>query len=835
MRENARRDTVFAWIRVDLRPAIRRLRARWLAALAISCTVAVGIATMVTAYGIVDAVLFNPLQVREQQDIVVAWATDRTRSESHVGIPAGAVRALAARSTRFAAIGAVHSPGALPFVFADGDRKVTLATMPTYNLFPVLGTRPALGRLLRSEDDLPGAPRAAVISHEAWHREFGGDSAVIGRRLYFGMISPTIVGVAPPGFDYPRGTDAWLPMAVFNRSVLDNADAGFPSDIVARLRPGVTREQASTELLAMVRESRSPALGQRASRGVATQSLADAIVGIVRPSVVVVAMATLLVFLIALTNVAGVLVTQGMARTRELAVRAALGATRARLVVQLSVENALLCIGGGIAGTALAAALLGIAKVSFPVGIPRLADARLDPDVLVVAILGTVVAVLAAGVFPALLMSRWNLERALRGTSSGIASASPNRLFGRAVVIAQVALAVVVLTGAGLLTRSFAQLNRVELGFEPDRLLFVGLQLVIPPTADSALRLRAAARWEPMVDGVRERLSRDPGIAAVTVTSRLPFTSAASGAFGLGGLRYSLDGQTPDQAASNPFAHWDAASSDYFQTLGIRITAGRGFSAGDTRDAEPVAVVSEGFARTAWPGQTPLGQRVRVEDDRGGGVLRTVVGVVRDTRYYDVTAAPPPSLYMPVSQTRSGSGIFLTVRATRGNPADLLPLVRRALADVEPWAAVRSVATGSQLLSEPFSRPRALHGSLQVLSAAAVVVAAVGLFGLLGALVRYRSRDIGVRRALGATPAQIRQLILRRAASITGIGVVVGLALAVVGSRLLTEVLFDVSPTDPLTLAGVALIVLLVAWAATYIPTRRAVAVDPLDILRSTD
>lgn len=818
------RDIKYAWRALTTTPGL---------AVVVVLTLAVGLGAAAATFGVVNAVLLRPLPVREPGRLIVLTAQDRTRPDPHVGIPQAALHQFVARARTVSGLAAVHSTGASPMAFRDGGAAVTLATTPVANLFSVLGAPAAVGRLLGPDDEAPGALGTLVLSHSAWRREFSGDSGVVNRSLNLGSRRLTIVGVAPVGLEYPRGVDAWVPMSFFSPSPIGgDPDAGFPSDVVARLRTDATLAQAQSEFSQFLRAYPSRRLGAVSSRSAVASSLTTVMVGSLRPALIVLSVAVTLVVIAALVNVAGLLLTRGLARSPEFAIRAALGAGRSRIMTQLATEHLLLTAAGAALSIGTTALLLRVGIAVAPAGLARFDEVRMDLAVLGFVAMLAAVAMLAVGLAPAVSVSRRDLGAALRRGSATVAGAGGTERARHTVIAGQVALAVVVLTGAGLLGRTVLNLQRLDLGFDPEPLVFVALDISPPASADRAEYTRLGGRWQATMDALQHRLPGQAGITAMAGTLAPPFSSG-----GVGGTRpsvpYILEGQQAADTADTPAAELDLTSGAYFRTFGIRLIHGRELGPEDNFGTVPVAVVSEALARQAWPGQDALGQRIRV--GRRDTTWRTVVGIAEDTRYSEVVGTQRPTVYVPARQYQASPSGYIALRTTAKNPGDVLPAVHRLLREVEPWSAVRRVALGRDLLDQVLAQPRFVAAVLAVLSFAAALVAAVGLFSALAAVVRQRSGEFAVRLALGASPAKIRQLVLRHAVRVAGLGVAIGLVAALLGMRVLRAQLFGVSPADPVTLAAVVAFLLAVATGAAYLPARRAAHADPLAALRHGD
>lgn len=796
---------------------------------ALVLTLAVGIGATTATFGVVDAVLLRPLPVRDQSRLVVLSAENVGRANSRIGIPSSGVPALAENSRAFVGVAAVAQQGAQPFAARYRDRLLSVsAAFVSGDFFQLLGAVPAAGRLLRQQDDAPGAAPSVVLSYDSWQRDFGGDTAVIGQRLELINGPQTIVGVAPRGLGYPMGADVWVSMAPVERMFPDapGPDAGFASDIVARLRPGVSLAQAQTEFSNYVKRYPSRSLGDAASRNARVQLFAEHVAGDVRPALIILSATVMLVLLVALINAAGLLLTRGLARCSELAVRSALGAGQGRLVRQLLTENAVLAAAAGLVGVIMAAALLRAAALLAPPELIRFDDVRLDLKALGFALALTAGAVLLSGFLPALVTARSSLEGSLRGGSRTLVGRRHGERSRRFIVAVQVTLAVVVVTAAGLLGRTLDRLQRVELGFAPQPLLFVGLEDMTPFDAHTQSWSLGAARYHAVLDALVARLPRERGITGVTTAFALPFSGTSLE------LPYAVNGADVPETMGASRVTMSPGMESHFSTMGIALRRGRDFTPADRTGAPPVAVVSESFARQTWPGHDPIGQRVRLNPADSTQPWRTVVGVAADTRYRGVTTPPQPTVYVPLRQTESAP-MFLAIRVAGADPRGAVAALESALTEANPAFGIREISTGAELLDARLARPRFLAATLAALSCAALILSGVGLYGLLAASVRERRREIAIRMAIGATPAEVRALMVHQAVFIVGVGLAMGVALALAGTRFLRAVLYGVSPADPVILSTAVFMLLAVAAVASYAPVARAARVDPLTALRA--
>ncbi|MFI5309873.1 MAG: ABC transporter permease [Gemmatimonadales bacterium] len=776
---------------------------------------ALGIGLASAVFTVADAVLLRRLPVRDQDRLITIWGETRGQGFTHWPLGFSAARDFARRARSLDGVAFSGYEGAWPVPLLDGGRLSRLRrARVSGEFFDVLGVRPALGRALRAGDDVTGAAPVLVLSHGAWTRQFGGDSAVLGRRLtmHGDGVTFTIVGVMPRGLDYPRGTDFWVPAIP---ATPPGAAATLQFDLVARLAAGATPAMAREEMTAFLGRADAPA-GQRSLRAV-VNNLSQIMLGDTKPALLAFAAASALLLVITCINVANLLLVRGLARVREVAVRSALGAGRGRVIAQLLAENTLLAVAGGALGVGVASVAVRAFVAFAPSGVPRLDEIGLNASALAGAVGITFVATLLFALAPALVTSRVELQQVLRSDSRQTATGA-SRLTTEALVAGQVALALVVLSAAGLIGRSLIRLEGVDLSFNSSGLLIGELALQSGQFDDKQKQLALLERLGAALEAI-------PGVQAVSPVVAVPY----SGTGGWSG-RLGADEQTPEEAAANPMLNMEVVTPGYFRTFGIPILQGRGFTPADREGAPPVVLVSQSTARLYWPGQDPIGKRLKL-----GSKLEettTVVGVVPDTRYRDLRTALP-SIYYPLSQSVFPFAPTVLAIRTRGSPTEMVPSIRRAIGEVAPGAALASIAPFGTFLEAPLAQPRLNAFLLAVFALAAVALAAVGVFGTMATLVRQRAREIGIRLALGATAADVRRMVMRRGLVIGSAGTALGLAGALLTNRLLERMLYDVSATDALTLTLVTGLLLLVATLASLIPAQAGTRIDPMVALRA--
>ena len=771
-------------------------------------TLALGIGLSTAVFTIANALLLRRLPVHDQDRIVLLWGETRDGRFRNFPLDLDDARAFI-RESRSLERGAFYGyEGAHAVAARDGDRTINLEqTVTGGDFFAVLGAHPALGRTLAATDDQFGAEPVAVLSYSAWQRQYGGDPRVLGRRftVHETARTYTIVGVMAEGFDYPRGTDFWV--SVFPQYPPD-ALALRSFDLIGRLAPGATPQAARADLPAHF--SRSSEEFLRNVRGV-VHTLPEVAIGETRPALIAFGAAAGLLLLLACANVANLLLVRGIGRAREVAVRSALGASRAQLIAQLLTENGLLALAGGLVGAAVCSSAIRVFVAFVPAGFPRASEIRVDGAALLAAFAITLAATLLFAVVPAVVTSRGDLLQTL-GSGVRHSGGRRSRLVTELLAAGQLAIALVVLAAAAVITRSLVALERVNLGLEAPRLLVA--QLAFDP-----YRYDDAKKQARVLETLMDRLGAMPGIEGVSTSVSVPFTQGWEG-------RPTAEGQTSEEIASDPVLAMDVVDVHHFTTLGVSMLRGRAFSAADGPSQPKVVILSESAAQYYWPGQNPIGKRML-----GAGDTATVVGVAPDSRYRDLRE-PRRAIYYPLAQS-----VFpfaptnLIVRAT-GSPAALVPAVRRALDEVAPGVILANGSTFESYLDAPLAQPRLNALLLAVFAAAATTLAAIGLFGVMATMVRQRTRELGVRMALGATARDIRDLVVGRGLTIALAGAAAGLAGALAANRLLAAMLFEVSPADAVSLAAVAIFLLVVALIATLLPARSSTRIDPVVALR---
>ncbi|MDQ2668987.1 MAG: ABC transporter permease, partial [Gemmatimonadota bacterium] len=681
------------------------------------------------------------------------------------------------------------------------------ADVVTADFFRTLGVAPAIGPGFGPGDDRVGGPDIVVLGHDLWSSRFNADPAVVGRAVSLNDRPYTVVGVMPEGFEFTPGVELWVPLRIDNPDYPRRAEF---LTVVGRLAPDRSVEQAQAELDRVVQRLAEQYPQTNASIKGEVVSMQSDLVQAARPALLVFSAAVALVLLIACANVANLLLARASGRSREIAVRLALGASRPRLIRQILTESVVLSVIGAAVGLLLAAWALSALRVSGTTFVPRLADIGIDWAVVAFSIALGVGTGLLFGLAPAVrLVAGATLHEFLKEGSRG-ASAGGLR-FRNALVLGEAALAIVLLCGAGLLLRSFLRLTQVEAGFDPGGVLTY--EVVLPRA-----RYAEDAQLPQLYDRLIEATRAIPGVSAVAVSSGLPLESPPY-------LTFELEGRSDDEGGDvQPFA----VSPEHFAVLGIAVRRGRPFESADGAGAAQVALVNEEFVRRYVAGRDPLGLNVRVSGDTA---MATIVGIVADVAQEGVAADPYPQVYRPIAQFPVRT-LHVAFR-TAGNPLALAGQARAALASVDPELPPHRLAAMDERVSGSLTRPRVSMAVLAGFAGIALALAAIGIYGVLAYSIARRTREIGIRIALGARPGDVRRLVIGQGMRPVLLGVVLGLGGALLLTRLMRSLLYGVGPTDPVTFAAVALLLTGVALVASWLPARRATRVDAVVALRA--
>ncbi|HWS87826.1 MAG TPA: ABC transporter permease [Pyrinomonadaceae bacterium] len=810
----------------DVRYAVRALWKSPGFTLVAVLALALGIGANTAIFSVVNAVLLRPLPYAESGRLV---AVGQTYPENRATPSNTSYRNFTDWKEQARAFERMAAYYTTTFTRTGGGESVRLrGAVVTHDMFDLLGATPALGRGFRPEDERPGGGgdgRPAVLSYECWRRDFGGDRGVLGRAVTLNEKGYTVVGVMPAGFRFPvqgQPTEVWTSTA---------SDAERPKGpgtimegrgfrtwrVVARLREGVGPEEAQAEMDSVAANLASAYPEANKEVGVRVMPLLESVVGPLRPTMLLLFGAVGFVLLIACVNVANLLIEHAVRRRKEITVRVALGASRWRVARHLLVESLLLSLAGGALGTLLALWLTELLVAFSPERITRVAEARLDARVLLFTLGVSVLTGAVFGLAPALAASKVNLTEALNdgghGSTGGLRH---NRLRGL-LVVAEVAMAMVLLVGAGLLVQSLLNLRRVDPGFNPENVLT--LSVSVPPSKYP--RERGADFYSRLL----ERVAALPGVTAASATSSLPLSGEAAT------TGFDIEGR-PAEPGREPVGEVQSVAPGYFRTMGIPLLGGREYDRRDTFGSAPVVVINEALARQYFPGEDPLGKRIKPGFSTAGpGVMREIVGVVGNVRHRGLDAESRPAFYFADAQMPMW-GLTLVVRAA-ADPAALAGPVRERVRELDPDVPVYRVRTIEDFVSISVAEPRFNTLLIGLFAALALLLTVVGIYGVTSYAVTQSRRELGIRVALGARPRDIIRLMLGRGLVLTLAGLGVGLAAVFGLTRYMAGMLFGVRPLEPATLALLSLLLGSVALLACYLPARRAAKVDPLVALKS--
>jgi predicted permease len=782
-------------------------------------TLAIGIGASSAIFSVVNTVLLRPLPYRQAERIVAIQELDKDGKKVQV-TPANFLD-WRAQNTVFEQLAAILTRPA-NLALADQAERIDLA-MTSANFFSVFGTEPGLGRFFIPTDEQAGHAPVVVVSHGLWQRRFGGDTSLIGKPITLDGVSYTVVGIAPAGFQYPDKTEVWIPPFKLAPTVNERMDPtqvrGFGMlAAVALLKPGIGLPQAASEMetiTARLRQQYPDTNNRRFNRVIA---LHTQLVGETRPMLLMLFGAVSFVLLIACANVANLLLASAATRQKEMAIRTALGASRLRVIRQLLTESLMLAFAGGAIGLLLA--LWGVALITklLPQDFPRLGEINLDWRVLGFTLVASVLTGILFGLAPTLQISRTDVQESLKESGRGASSSRRHNRLRNLLIIGEVGLSVVLLVGAGLLFRSFLQLQSVNTGFTPQQVLTLRL-------SPAGSNYRRDADYIAFYGQVMQRVSAIPGVAAVGAINTLPLDKGPQAGF-------RIDGRPPLTIDKWPAGNYRTVSTDYFHAMNIPVVQGRAFNERDTETAPLVIIINQALANRDFPNENPIGKRINLgnSDPKGQPVWWEIVGVAANVRSLELREEAAPEFYLSALQD-TFSNMFLVVR-TSVEPTGVVASVRRAAAEVDKSAAVSDVKTMEHIVSEAVTQPRFNLFLLGLFSGIALLLSAAGIYGVTAYSVTQRTHEFGIRMALGAQVGDVLKMIIRQGMLLISVGIAAGLLASFALTRLLRTLLFGVSVTDPLTFVAITLLLTLVALLACYIPARRATKVDPLVALR---
>jgi putative ABC transport system permease protein len=820
-------------LRMDVMYALRSLRKNPAFSAASIATLALGIGATLAVFTVVNGVLVRPLPYKDPSRISMIWITsqDKDGATSDLPLTSGFYNDLEHDSRSFERMAAFrgwpYSIGA-----AGSEPEPVSGARVSASLFDVLGVRPLVGQPFTREATLPGGPHVMLISHSLWQRRFGGDPSVVGKQVSLSGESFTVVGVMPPGFSFPRGaelpaafqfglrTDVWTPL-VFDSTDLRNYGT-MNLSAVGRLSGAVALREAQSDAAGVMRrflDANAPQL----KLSYRLVPLSEQAGSKVKRGLLILFGAVLFLLLIACANVASLLVARATSRQRELAVRAALGAGRSRIARQLVTENLVLAAAGGALGIAISYWGTKVMLALVPGSMPRADDIGIDWRVLSAAALVVIVAGVLFGVATAYSVRWHRLAAELHSGGTRTTGDTARRVGRQLLVTAEVALSLILLIGAALLTRSFVRLQHVQPGFDASGVLTASAFL---PVGGQFNPVRDGPKWATALNQATARLNEIPGVVAAGAVSSLPL----SGGFESGGLR--ITGRAPDPPGQGPSAQYNVISGNYFKAAGIHVVAGRVFDTSDDAPGAASIIVNREFVRKYYPSESDaLGRTVTPTFTFTSGRQHTIVGIIETIKQQSLDEDPVAQVYVPQSQM-SYPGLNFVLRV-EGDPLAAIPILKRELRAVDPAIRVTDVRTMEDVLDHSLARQRFSMTLIGIFAGCALALAVVGLYGVIALVVGQRTREIGVRLALGARPADVVRMVLADGSRLSIAGVALGVLGALALTRVLGSLLYDVSTTDTITFVGAALIVLVVSLAAGFAPARRASRVDPTLALRA--
>jgi putative ABC transport system permease protein len=776
---------------------------------------ALGIGGNTAIFSVVNAVLLRPLPYSEPDRIMRIFATAPDRGLDQTSSSFHRSTAIAEHNQLFEKVGA-YTFDTANLTGIDEPRQLISIRMSA-GVMDVLRVRPANGRNFQPEEDKPGGPQVVILSHTLWEKQFASASDIVGRSITLDGASHTVVGVMGPEFNFPsRQVDVWLPRifepSFLNRDAVERG-AGY-LNIIGRLRPGVTRQQAQSEVEAIAESDKIPEQPD-AGFGVSVVPLPETATQGVRPTLFILLGAVGFVLLIACANVANLLLAKAAGRQKEIAVRAALGASRARLIRQFLTESVLLALMAGGLGILLASWGIDVLVSAATGNIPRAAEISVDGSVLGFTALVALLTGIIFGLAPAIQLSKADLNDTLKDTSRGSTGGMRRARTRSVLVVAEVALSVILLIGAGLLIKSFVLLQKVDSGFNPNKLLVATISL---PTS----RYTEAAQRSAFYTRLCQELATLPGVVSAGATQSLPLSGSDAR------TPIAIDGRAVPPFAERPIVSLGIVSPDYFKTLGIPLMQGRFFTEQDNATAPVAIIINQSFARRFFPDQNPVGQRVLM--GLAQPQSREIVGVVGDVRQIGLDTSPAEGLFLSSNQ-RPQLAMSVVVR-TEGPPLSLSSAVRASVVAIDKDQPVASLQAMDEVVANSVSNQRFTSRLLGAFAAVALLLAAIGIYSVMAYIVSQRTGEIGLRMALGAQTRDVLRLIVGQGMLLTVIGVAIGVGGAFALTRVMTSLLFNVSATDPLTFVAVPLVLTLVAFGACLVPARRAIKVDPMVALR---
>jgi putative ABC transport system permease protein len=809
------KSNVLADLLHDLRYAARLQRKNPGFTIVAVIALALGIGANTAIFSVVNTVLLRPLPYKDPGRLVMVWE-DATKHGYPRDTPAAANFVdWRDQNQVFEGMAAIADTS---FNFTGaGDPERLEGRRVSANLFPLLGVEPQIGRVFTAAEDQPGAQRVVLLSDGLWQRRFGGDSGIVGQALTLNGESYTVVGVMPARFQFPSSDDeAWVPIAFTQQEAASRGRHYL--EVLARLKPGVTLAQAKSEMSTIAARLQQQYPQNNADLGATVQPLQEHLVGDIKPALLILLGAVGLVLLIACANVANLLLARAAVRQKEIAVRVALGARRWRLIRQFLTESVLLSTLGGIVGLAIAYGGLVLLKAFIPENISQAREISMDLKVLGFTFLVSVATGLIFGLAPAVQAARFNQIETLKEGGRDAATGGSGKRLRSLLVMAEVAISLVLLIGAGLLINSFLRLRNVDPGFRADNLLT--MKIVLPEP-----KYEEAERRSTFYTDVIQRVESLAGVKSAAVTTNLPLYRQGNS------ISIGIEGRPAPPPGQELIVVTRIISPGYFDTMSIPLLRGRQFTDQDTSTSPNVVVISETMARRFWPDEEAVGKRLSAGRARSPEDWIQVIGVVKDVRQFELNAEPKPQMYLSYRQAEFFAPRDLVVK-TDADPASLAATVRKAVWEIDKDQPVSNIRTMEEILAGSIARQRFSMLLLAIFAAVALVLAGVGIYGVMSYSVAQRTREIGIRMALGAQTGAVLKLAVGYGLKLVIAGIVIGLVAAFALTRVMSTLLFGVTATDPATFTLISLLLVAVAALASYIPARRATRVNPIIALR---
>jgi putative ABC transport system permease protein len=802
-------------IRQDIRFGMRVLTKRKLFAFVAIATLGLGIGVNTAIFSVVNAVLLAPLPYGNVEELVVIWRTTLTNRNDQLPESVPNLQDLKEQSQVFEQIAAVRVQ---PFILTDGDQPERASGVRvSANLFSVLKVKPLIGRDFSTSEEQRGAAPVVIIGHSLWQQRFGADPNLIGKPITVDGKTYTIIGVLPKGISYPTAeTSLYVPLDLQPNEIRRGLQF---LRLIGRLKPGVSLSQARAELNTIGVRLAQQYPQDNTDHGYNLASLHEQVVGPVRPALIVLLVAVGCVLLIACANVANLLLARASARRTEFAIRAALGATRLRLVRQMIIESSLLSVMGGALGLLLA--LVGVPALTAisANSIPRVAEIGINPRVLGFTAIISLLTGVVFGLVPALRASGKQTTEGLRAGRGGMTRSVVHQRLLSMLVISEVAIAMILLVAAGLMIRSFLSLNSVAPGFNSQGVMTIGIGL---PSAGYPDVPKQAAFYDRLLSDVRTL----PGVDSAAVAFRLPL-------LGFSAFTSFTIQSKPVPQENAPTIDYRAVTQDYFKSMGIPLLEGRDFNEREMKDAPDVVIIDKLLAERFFPEGHALGQRIQIFPDPNR--WREIIGVVGDVKFTGLDADANPTIYVPLVQNPYPNvlrNVFLVAR-TSGDPKSLVPGIRDRLRSLDKDIPISQVRTMDEIVSASLAQRRLIMSLLLSFAVLAAVLAAVGIYGVMAYIVAQRTQEIGIRIAMGARAIDVMKMVLREGATLATVGIAIGVSAAFALTRVMASLLFGVSAADPITFVGISLLLTFVSLLACYLPARRASKVDPIVALRN--